>query len=424
MPVLIIFLLGLSLFFSIYVFIGMILILGIGGLLAYKNPELYKNKLKSYLINGTIVLTSIVAVIIMIEIYLHLAQPSFLDIYYRVEGSINDYKFQGCLDEKSFNKPDSVFRILGLGDSFAVSDYPLKKNYHNYLSAFLKSAGYKNIEVLNAGIPGTGPGYYWHMLEKFGDKWKPDLVLVGFFVGNDFEEFNFIMHRGPYIQEPWDPVQRWLRYLSFRHLWVYRVVRGKLIVAREQWRRAREKKIPKAAKAGTFSNQSYLEIEKSRMWIFEKVNQPKLAELWHRDAHLLLKFKEWCAQRKIPLVIAIFPDQFQVDRKLRQEIYRTYHLRATDFDLTYANGLIRDYCRQHQLHCLDMLGPFRKLGASQALYKLRDSHWNEAGNRLAADLISKYLIEHRLLEPRKREAAVKPGGKNYHHYAPARRGNL
>lgn len=414
MLILIIILLVLSLFLSSYVFFIMLLILGVCGLLAYINPELYKNKLKSYLTNILVVLSSIIILIVIVEVYLHLVKPSFLDIRYSFVGELSDYQDQGNLDQSSFIKPPGAFRILGLGDSFAVSDYRLNKNYHNYLSRALKAAGYENTEVVDAGVPGIGPGYYWYILKKFGDRWKPDVVVVGFFVGNDFEESEFIMHLGPYIHEPRDPVRRWWGYRKLSNFWVYKLVKGKLIVATEARRRTAEEKTAKGAPEGSFSHQGYLEIEKNRIWVFEKDKQARLAEMWPKDAAILLKMQKWCAHRKVPLVIAIFPDQFQVDRKLRQDIYQAYQLRADDFDLSYPHKLIADFCRQHRLHCLDLLAPFQKLGASQTLYKLQDSHWNEAGNRLAADLIFTYLTAHGLAGPRQRDAAMKPGGRSYH----------
>ena len=280
------------------------------------------------------------------------------------------------------------------------------------MSKALKAAGYEHTEVLDAGIPGIGPGYYWHVLKKFGDRWQPDLVLLGFFVGNDFEESDFIRQLGPYIHEPADPLRRWWGYRQFRNLWVYKLIRGKLIMAREQRRQAAEKKQAPVARKGTFSDKGYLEIEKSRMWIFEKDKQGELRKLWPKDAAVLRKIQNWCAQRRVPLVVAIFPDQFQVDRALRQEVYQTYHLRAADFDLAYPNRLIADYCRRHGLKCLDLLAPFQKLGATRVLYKLRDSHWNAAGNRLAADLIFKYLTARGLAGPRTTEAAIQSGGRS------------
>jgi len=68
-----------------------------------------------------------------------------------------------------------------------------------------------------------------------------------------------------------------------------------------------------------------------------------------------------------------------------------------------------NFCRTHNIHCLDMLGQFQEQGKTGMLYASRDTHWNEAGNRLAADLIFKYLEKNRLLPPRPRRLTP-PGG--------------
>lgn len=51
-------------------------------------------------------------------------------------------------------------------------------------------------------------------------------------------------------------------------------------------------------------------------------------------------------------------------------------------------------CRQNHIHCLDLLAQFQEQGKSPPLYILRDTHWIEAGNRLAAEAIFKYLADH------------------------------
>ncbi|MBI4644927.1 MAG: hypothetical protein HY743_14620 [Deltaproteobacteria bacterium] len=168
----------------------------------------------------------------------------------------------------------------------------------------------------------------------------------------------------------------------------------------EKRRKLQEQEEARVTREGSFSRQAFLGIEKNRMRIFEKGKKADLDRLWKRKADLLLKFKEWCAQRQIPLVIAIIPDQFQVDQDLRQEIYQTYQVSAADLDLTYPNRLLSGYCRQHGILCLDLLAPFQEQGASQTLYKLRDSHWNEAGNRLAGEHTFNFLTQHRLVQGR------------------------
>jgi len=59
---------------------------------------------------------------------------------------------------------------------------------------------------------------------------------------------------------------------------------------------------------------------------------------------------------------------------------------------------VSSFCEQNRIHCLDLLAPFQQAGKSAKLYVLRDTHWNEAGNRLAADLIFQYLEGHKLIK--------------------------
>ncbi len=113
--------------------------------------------------------------------------------------------------------------------------------------------------------------------------------------------------------------------------------------------------------------------------------------------------KDWCDRRGIKLVIAILPDQFQVDRELRGLVYKNYKkIVEKNIDLSQPNTLIENFCRAHNIHCLDLLEPFQEQGKTRVLYALRDTHWNEAGNRLAADLIFDYLEKNQLVAPRAR----------------------
>jgi hypothetical protein len=42
--------------------------------------------------------------------------------------------------------------------------------------------------VINAGYPGTHTGEQLALLKKYGLQYQPDLVVLGFFVGNDFKD--------------------------------------------------------------------------------------------------------------------------------------------------------------------------------------------------------------------------------------------
>ena len=172
---------------------------------------------------------------------------------------------------------------------------------------------------------------------------------------------------------------------------------------REAEKRSQEAKTLPPRQIGTFSRDTFLEIEKAKIWIFDKNHHNKLKKKWDECSAIILKMKDWCDRRKIKLVVAILPDQFQVDKKLREAVLARYKNPGKEnLDLSYPDNLIMNFCRAHDINCLDLLEPFQKVGKTRQLYALRDTHWNEAGNRLAADLIFQYLEENHLLPSRPR----------------------
>jgi hypothetical protein len=375
----------------------MLIILLIGILFLYKYADRFNSKLRSLLTVIFSIIYSLFIAVIAVEVYLHVAQPSLLVLEGSIRGDLTDYDSKGCLDRDAIHRPKGAFRILGLGDSFAIYGCQQGWNYHNFLQEDLKAGGHGG-DVINAGTAGIGPGYYWHMLKEYGDLWKPDLVLVGFFLGNDFEEMDFKYTQiGYFIKEARDPWQRWLNYVNGKGLWLYQFLKRRSILFLDQRHKEKERKASPAGEVGTFSNRSFLAFEKKRMWIFEKDKKAELDALWISKRELLLKFKEWCAQRNAGLVIAIFPDQFQIDARLRQEIFQSLNLEANAFDLSYPNRLVSAYCREQGIPCLDLTGPFQQDGGSRNLYRPLDTHWNEAGNRLAARLMFEYLTQNGLI---------------------------
>ena len=139
-------------------------------------------------------------------------------------------------------------------------------------------------------------------------------------------------------------------------------------------------------------------VERARSAFFKKDHQAFLNRLWQQGAPVMTRIKQWCDARKVPLVLAIFPDQLQVDQALRRELFRRYKISEDSLDLDYPNSLLRKFCREHHIYCLDLFPPFQKEGKTRELYLLHNTHWNAAGNRLAADLIFQFLMEHKLIK--------------------------
>jgi hypothetical protein len=391
-------------FYSLLIFGIYLVILLIVSLFIYKWNAIYLKTINKFIVNISVVVITIFTMTVLGEIWLHLFPHKWTGID-RVDtvGDFSDYTSRGYLTKSVFHKKKDVVRILSLGDSFAVYLRDKGKNYNNFLQQRFQASGQKDVEVVDAGLEAIGPGYYWHILNKYGDAFKPDLVLSGFFIGNDFEEATFFVVIGNYIKEPSDLVKRYSRYYEFRKWRLYRFLKNKYIRLRETERKEQEEKKLPPQQIGNFSRDTFLEVERETSWIFDQTNRPRLIAKWHECAPLILKMKKWCDQRKINFVMALFPCQFQVDAKLRQAVLDKYHhIAGKNLDLHYPDNLIVDFCRAHDIHCLDLLGPFQAEARTRQLYALRDTHWNAAGNRLAADLIYQYLEAHRLVPARPR----------------------
>ena len=363
----------IALFYSHIIFGIYILALMIVIIFRYNWAVFDLNKLNSALKNIAISVVTIFILTILCEIWLQLYPHRFTGIEgVDIVGDFSDYTSRGYLTNDIFDKKKDVVRILGLGDSFSVFLRDKKKNYNDILQQQFIATGKDDIEIVNAGMEAMGPGYYWHILKRYGDLFKPDLVLIGFFVGNDFEQADFSVFIGNFISEPKDLYKRYSGYDQFSHLRLYRLLKNKYTRYQESQLKKEETKRYPPQQVGTFSEETFLEVERVRSRIFVKNKRDELQKNWQECSDVLLKMKAWCDQRQIKLVITILPEQFQVDQELRKAVLSKYkHIAEENLDLSYPDNLIVNFCRTHNIHCLDMLGQFQEQGKTRQLYMLQ-----------------------------------------------------
>lgn len=96
------------------------------------------------------------------------------------------------LREKEFSqeKPHNTTRILVLGDSF-VYGWGVNRSdrFTEVLERKLQSRHSRDIEIINAGVPGWGMKDYFNYLKHRGIKYEPDMVIVSF-ISNDWHSAN------------------------------------------------------------------------------------------------------------------------------------------------------------------------------------------------------------------------------------------
>ncbi|MBD3305313.1 hypothetical protein GF339_03045 [candidate division KSB3 bacterium] len=285
-------------------------------------------------------------------------------------------------------KPDGSFRILGLSDSFGRAGD--RQNYHYLLEDLLHQEN-SRYKVVNLSMSAYELPEERALFERFGSRYQPDVVLHGVFVGNDFwgdPDVTLLSYRGISLRlkhgtASWRPHNFLLRQ------WI----KNSLILLRNAVKKQAEQAVQTA---GEMSRSEFLRVERKRLDICHKALSPD-DEIWIRAASLLDQIREEAAQAGATYVMVMHPDQFQVELALLQKIGRMYALDPDDYDLEQPQRFLRTYCESRAIPCLDLLPVFRRHGMQGGLYLANDTHYNEQGNRLAAEEILDFLQANRLL---------------------------
>ncbi|WP_143437918.1 hypothetical protein [Hydrocoleum sp. CS-953] len=341
------------------------------------------------------------------------------DLGFRVRPDINGNNQFGFNDQDySLEKDPNKFRLLIVSDSFnwaggKEGNYTalLEKKFDNFY-------GQNQVEVINVGYPGTHTGEQLAMLKKYGLKYNPDLVVLGFFAGNDFRdadpERKRIIVNGIYIDidkkdelilfgYPIIGKSRLLMFLQQKYKVYQELQKAKHDSAKlpssslvASLNLASSPIIEREKSPGILSQKAFLRVEKSRLKFC------KIKDLLEgkRDKNInyifqsILEMQQLIKSRNIEFVVAIYPDEYQVNDELLNEIFAEYDdLKRESYNLTCQQEILTKFLAANGIPYIDMLDRFKIEQNNRPLYLLREPHWNSAGNLLAADILFDYLVK-------------------------------
>lgn len=273
-------------------------------------------------------------------------------------------------------KPGS-FRILGLADSFGVSGGA--SNYHYLLETILRERGY-DVEVINLSVPAYSLEHELALLQRFGARYDPDLVLHSFFVGNDFGLGEPATHRyrGVRVAKMTGSFS-WLPH----NLNVVRWVPKWWEVRAERRRHASDLE---SAGTANFSPAAFIAIERTRLGSCRVPTSDGPA--WLGTTAVLDGVKRAVHQMNAAHLLVVHPDQFQIETELSDAIIDTYDLDRWKYDLDQPQKFLQAYATSRDIQLVDLTLAFRARGSEGGLYLLRDTHYNKAGNVLAAEILA------------------------------------
>ncbi len=146
-----------------------------------------------------------------------------LDDNIRADFHYNDYGFR---DEDISSLSENATRVVLLGDSYVESmEVSYKNTFQKLVQKKLKSSYKNDIDVINVSSQGYGTAQEILAMRKFKNIIKPDVVVLVFFTGNDFDDN--IRKRFAYLDTSGDlkiPQNKdsWFKtaYLTFQR-WIY-----------------------------------------------------------------------------------------------------------------------------------------------------------------------------------------------------------
>ena len=292
-------------------------------------------------------------------------------------------------------KPDNVFRILVLGDSFGVGAVPYTHHYLKLLEDQLEGLEPEmQIEVCNLGMSRTAPQHYLSLLNQIGDSLEPDLVMVGFYLGNDF----IVGAVEDSFASPWDSLMAYRVPVRF-----YRMAQANADSV--SWAPKDEEPNPIIPdfvndwrlEKPTMPKDMYVTIQANRARVFDKVRGEEQYQYACKFVRQIAQVAKKSTGR--PLVVFIIPDHNQVDPEFRlevdsyiQESNRYKNWSADRWDLEQPIRYLNRELSSDDIVVMD-LSPKMKQAKKELgrIYHLQNTHWNANGNRVAAEELGRLL---------------------------------
>jgi lysophospholipase L1-like esterase len=288
---------------------------------------------------------------------------------------------QGLRNREIGRKGGRDFRILVLGDSFtAGSSVERDQAYPQVLEGLLARQAKRPVEVINAGVGGWDPFQYAQYFARDGFRFEPDLVVVGFFVGNDTYSAALSVDVLPTAlggrRLSRAAAARWtIRWevLLYEHSHLVRALRPTL----SDYRGRRS--------CDDFSA-SFLAIQANRLANHLGPTPERVAAA-QANIDQILRLRDRAAERNVPVVVALLPDENQVNVALQARLLAGKD--PSPYDFSMPQTLLRERFEAARVPVIDLLPAFRS--DSRCLYN-NTTHWNAEGHVLAAEGIADRLV--------------------------------
>lgn len=291
-------------------------------------------------------------------------------------------------------KRAGVMRILGLGDSFCYSNsVQLGETFFKQLEELERRRGGNEVEVINAAVPAYSTVQEYRYLLRDGMKLGPDLVVLGFYVGNDFQDsYELFDSSGlPTVDVVGGELRANDRFPAARYERQERVLRTATLPLRSFLASNSELYVFLRERFGEALWKTGLRNNPPPPDFCARVPSAAMEAGWAMTRSVLDSMAALCSAHNARLLIVALPTQYQVHPDLWTHHFTTFGLDPADYDLDQPQRLLREFCEQKGIDHVDVLPAMRAHAPSGHLFYPIASYMTPSGHRLVADVVHAHL---------------------------------
>lgn len=301
-----------------------------------------------------------------------------------------------------------VHRVVVLGDSFTYSSsfVPWSWMWPTEMGRELEELLHDPVEVINLGVPAVGPRFELRLWELEGARLDPDLVVLGFFVGNDFTDESG-RELVPTREGFW-----------VRHSLTFRLARNLLRLWSQRW--VADAPWPGPPADATYERggfelpgyreaydpekgwyedeEAFLRMERDRLLLCARAHRDRFEELFEDVAPVLIRLHRQVRASGAELAVLIIPDELQVNPDLLDRLLERFEIPRDQVDVDYPQERLAELFRAEGIPYYDALPALREETRKRRLYKPMDTHWNAQGNLFVGRRVAEFLLRRGLIE--------------------------
>ncbi|MBD3155413.1 MAG: hypothetical protein GF368_02035 [Candidatus Aenigmarchaeota archaeon] len=287
--------------------------------------------------------------------------------------STNSHGFRDT--EHELEKSNNTCRVLFLGDS-STFGYTVERN-ESFVRLFekkLEDSSEKNVEVMNLGVGGFSTTEEYIVLEKYGIKYSPDVVIMVSTIGDFYDSLAYEKRSENPPETLIFKIYKKSRFLN----WLY-------------WRFKFSMLGDKILKFFGVSKFTINTMNFQAELVKENYNSQMVNRSIELVEEAINDSNDLCEKEGCKFVVTYLPTAHQVDEKEREIFEEEFNLNGTDYNMNSPQEILEKITNEKSITYLDFTKEIKELQRESNLYWETDGHFNKKGYRAFSNLLYESL---------------------------------